>query len=97
MHKILNVEWVNIDFFMKLSWEKKRKKEQLNSDSYIIAYNFLHDKHRSMLSAHTHSQATWVTRSYAIFTIWPATVEKDGFDGASHAFDTMDAASNALE
>ena len=50
-----------------------------------------------MLSAHTHSQATWVTRSYAIFTIWPATVEKDGFDGASHAFDTMDAASNALE
>ena len=41
------------------------EKRKLNSASYIIAYNFLHNMHRVVLFSQPRSQATRATRLYA--------------------------------
>ena len=56
---------------MKLSWHLKREKRKLNSNSYIITCNFIHNMHRLRVFAHPCYQAAWETCSYSLFTIWP--------------------------
>ena len=45
----------------------------MNSASYTIACNLLHNMHRVMLFSQPHYQAKWETRPYALVTIWPTT------------------------
>ena len=39
---------------MKLSWQKKRKKQKLNPASYIIDCNYLHNIHGGWSSLYIH-------------------------------------------
>ena len=48
-------------------------KRKLNSASYIIARNFLHNIHRAILFAQPRSRATRAACAYAFLTIWPTT------------------------
>ena len=49
------------------------EKRKLNSDSYIIACNFLQNMHRFMIFAHPGSEATKSTRPYTLLNFWPMT------------------------
>ena len=50
---------------------EKWKKWKLNSGSYIIACNFLHNMHRLVLFSQPCIQGTLETRSYPFLIIWP--------------------------